>query len=1076
MTPTQNNSSRFALQILIGVVACFVLSGFAALLYQTAWMRQFSLVFGTSELAVAAVLSAYMGGLALGSGVAARYVHRIKRPVLFYGLLEAGIAISALLVPWLLQLTHGLYVAVFGGQPEPVDASGLGQSFFYLGTAFVVLAIPTSFMGATLPLLTKYVVQSDEQVGPRVGLLYATNTLGAVAGTIVAGFVLLPAFGLKGTVLVGVAVNFLVFALAALIARSISAEAIVDRAQLKEPEKTEAANVEASKGLARRHLILPLMLLSGANSFVYEVLWTRLLGHILGGSVAAFATMLASFLGGITIGSAIAARFATTRTQAIYGLVLVQCGIAAASALIYQLLPLVIPESLGLKGNVPLAMMILLPATLFIGASYPFAVRILALNEADAAPAAARVYSWNTIGAIVGATVAAFFLIPALKYEGALKFAVLVNLLLAAGAAILIELHRRAIFTVTAVVAAGVFFTYHPSLPEAILRTSPVIEETSGEMRYYEVGRSATVIIIEESGFLNLRTNGLPEASTNLKGAPPYKHNQRLLSALPVLARPDTENMLIVGFGAGATLEGVPPSVKSIDVIELEPQVIAANRSISDERQIDPLADPRVNVYINDARSALALTTKRYDAIVSQPSHPWTAGASHLYTREYMALANDHLSEDGVYLQWMNTQFINEALLRSLCATMLDVFDYVRVYQWDPEVLFFLGSSAPLDVEIEMAKTGRPLSDDRVHYLEKGVGSVEDVVVALAMDHQNVEAFAAGASLITDDFNQMATQSARAMDNDETLKLGRLIEVLRPFDPLLQPDGWLHRDFPKALNFTYISRRLEGLQFKKRAVDLADTLLELRNPEALIMIGLGQERQGESTESQRNLLRAISASPDAQQARYALLRSWFPRIARDPDDLPQRIKEELQALSGTSAVVLHGWLAASKGDLQELTRLDPALASVLPTDLWYLDTVKLRADWRIKVKTPEYQPQFAREATRLIDNAIALFQDPDFYSMRLAAAFVADDVLNVVETARRLIFINEGEVARAEAGEIKPDARAIAIKLRQVGAVQEILNTLRNDDRIPSYKIDDLEAAIMRVTERLKALPAFGRR
>ena len=154
MTPTQNNSSRFALQILIGVVACFVLSGFAALLYQTAWMRQFSLVFGTSELAVAAVLSAYMGGLALGSGVAARYVHRIKRPVLFYGLLEAGIAISALLVPWLLQLTHGLYVAVFGGQPEPVDASGLGQSFFYLGTAFVVLAIPTSFMGATLPLLT----------------------------------------------------------------------------------------------------------------------------------------------------------------------------------------------------------------------------------------------------------------------------------------------------------------------------------------------------------------------------------------------------------------------------------------------------------------------------------------------------------------------------------------------------------------------------------------------------------------------------------------------------------------------------------------------------------------------------------------------------------------------------------------------------------------------------------------------------------------------------------------------------------------------------------------------------------
>ena len=269
---------------------------------------------------------------------------------------------------------------------------------------------------------------------------------------------------------------------------------------------------------------------------------------------------------------------------------------------------------------------------------------------------------------------------------------------------------------------------------------------------------------------------------------------------------------------------------------------------------------------------------------------------------------------------------------------------------------------------------------------------------------------------------------------------------------------------------------LEGLQFKKRAVELADTLLELRDPEALIIIGLGQERLGESTESQRNLLRAISANPDPQQARYALLRSWFPRIAQDPNDLPQRIKQELQALSGTSAVVMRAWLAASKRDLQELAQLDSALASVLPTDLWYLDAVKLRADWRINMKGSEYQPQLAREATRLIDNAIALYQDTDFYSMRLASSFVADDVMEVVETARRLVFIYEGDVARTEAGEINPTARAIALKLRQLEAAREILKTLRNDDRVPSYKIDNLEAVTARVTERLKSLPAFSQR
>ena len=1063
--------ARLDAWILAGVVACFVLSGFAALLYQTAWMRQFSLVFGTSELAVAAVLSAYMGGLAVGSAVAARYVDRIRRPVMFYGLLEAGIAISAVLVPWLLQLTYGIYVAVFGGQPEPVDASGLGQSFFYLGTAFLVLMIPTSFMGATLPLLTKYVVRSDEQVGPRVGLLYATNTMGAVGGTVVAGFMLLPLLGLRGTVFVGVAINLLVFVIAALIARAVSVNL-----QSSDSEPVEMQQATPARGLTKRHLILPLMLLSGANSFVYEVLWTRLLGHVLGGSVAAFATMLASFLGGITIGSAVAARFAKTREQATLGLIAVQCGVAVSSVLIYQYLPLAIPEQVGLKGNVLLAVTILLPATLFIGASYPFAVRIFALSESDAAPAAAKVYSWNTVGAIVGATAAAFFLIPTLKYEGAVKFAVLMNLGLAVLAGFLVQSspanRRMLVQGATAVAFLATLVLYRPDVPEEILRTSPVFAQREGELRYYEVGRSATVIIIEDAGFLNIRTNGLPEASTNLKGAPPYKHNQRLLSALPVLARPDTEDMLVVGFGAGATLEGVPPSVKSIDAIELEPQVIVANRSISEERQIDPLADPRINIFINDARSALALTDKRYDAIVSQPSHPWTAGASHLYTREFMSLANDHLTEDGVYLQWMNTQFVDEALLKSLCATMLAVFDHVRVYQWDPEVLFFLGSSAPLDVEDAIARTGRPLADDPVHYREMGVGSVEDVVVALAMDHENVVRFAGDAAAITDDFNQMATQSSRAMDNGETLNLPRLMKVLEPYDPLLQGNSWLHQSFPKPLNFTYVSRRLEGLQFKNRAVSLADTLLEQQSPEALIMIGMGQDRQGETGEAQRNLLRAIDLDPNAQQARYALLRSWFSRLARDPEGLPQRIRSEFSLLSGTSAVVTRAWVAAAAGEYQELARLDPMLSEVLTTDMWYLDAVKLRADWRIKVSSPGAQPKMAREATRLIDNAIAIYQDPDFYSMRLASSFVADDVLDIVETARRLIYIFDNEVGRAERGEISPDRASIIRKLQQVEAVRTVLSSLRDDDHIPAYKLTRLDEVTTRIVERLRALPA----
>jgi spermidine synthase len=1053
------------MHILFGVIVCFVLSGFAALLYQTAWMRQFSLVFGTSELAVAAVLAAYMGGLALGAGVAARYVHRVRRPVLFYGLLEAGIAASALAVPLLLSLLNGIYVGILGGQPEPVDASGLGQSFFYLVTAFIVLAIPTSFMGATLPLLTKYVVKSKEQIGPRVGLLYATNTVGAVAGTVIAGFVLLPALGLNGTVWVGVGVNLVVFVVAAMLAKAVAREVALER---EESESKTAAPSEAVPLLRGRIWILPIMLLSGANSFIYEVLWTRLLGHILGGSITAFATMLASFLGGIAIGSAVASRFAKTRAAALNGFMIVQCGIAVASIAIYQYLPLVIPEDVGLKGNVMLAIAILLPATLFIGATFPLAVKIFARDEIDAAPASARVYSWNTVGAIAGATLAAFLLIPALKYEGAIHLAVVVNVALALAAAALIGTRRIVPIGVTAVLALAAVFMYQPAVPTEILRTSPVMDQSTGEIRYYEVGRSATVLVLEEFGFLNLRTNGLPEASTNLKGAPPYQHNQRLLSALPVLARPDTEEMLIVGFGAGATLEGVPPSVKRIDVVELEPEVIEANRSMSDERQNDPLADPRVHVYINDARSALSLTAKKYDAIVSQPSHPWTAGASHLYTREFMQIANEHLTDDGVYLQWMNTQFVDADLLRSLSATMLDVFDHVRVYQWDAQVLFFLGSAQPLDVELDMARTGRPLSDDHRFYREMGVGSVEDAVVALTMDHAGVEAFARGAEVITDNFNLMATRSAKVMDDETMIGLLELFELLRPYDPLLQPDSFIHNDFPKNLDFTYVSRRLERLYLKKRAIQLANTLLDLRNPEGLVMIGIGQGSQGETQESQRNLLTAIGADPSSHAARYALLRSWLGRLARG-EEPPQRIRETLESIGGTAAVTVQAWLAASQDNWVEVQALDDTLATVLPTDLWYLDTVKLRTDWRIKA-SEDMQPGAARQAVALIDEAIAIYQDPDFYSMRLAAAYIADDMPEIIETARRLIYLFSNEMQLVEDGEIDPTMPMLQSKAQQVAAVRQLLSDVEGDDRVESYKIEELRGSVERIIDRLRAV------
>lgn len=170
-------------RLFVGISACFLLSGFAALLYQTAWLRQFSIVFGTSELAVATVLAAYMGGLGVGAAVAARYVGRIQRPVLTYGVLEAGIALTALCVPVLLGAAGWLYVQWLGGESQPADSGGVAQPLYYLFISFIVLALPTGFMGATLPLLTRSVVSADSHLGPRIAWLYGINTAGAVLGT-----------------------------------------------------------------------------------------------------------------------------------------------------------------------------------------------------------------------------------------------------------------------------------------------------------------------------------------------------------------------------------------------------------------------------------------------------------------------------------------------------------------------------------------------------------------------------------------------------------------------------------------------------------------------------------------------------------------------------------------------------------------------------------------------------------------------------------------------------------------------------------------------------------------------------
>jgi spermidine synthase len=1008
--PVEQSRTGGSPWIFAAIATCFVLSGLAGLLYQTVWARSYSLVLGTSENAIAVVLAAFMGGLAIGAATAARLADRVRRPVLAFGLLELGVALTGLSLPLLLDWAAALYVAGLGGAPDPVSATGIGQMLYRIALSAALL-VPTAFMGATLPLLTRYAVRRDVQVAPRVAALYAANTAGAVGGALLGGFALLPALGLYGTLGVAAAVNAVVFVLAAMLARLAPT---MDTVRDSAPHVPEEPLPDS-----RQHWILPLMCVSGAVSLAYEVLWTRLLSHILGSSIMAFATMLASFLTGIALGTA-AAAWVRTRHQARLVFPAVQAGIAVTSAVSYLWLQGLTTSDL-LSHRQLFAVLMMLPATFFIGATFPLAVRILTTGASGAATSTGRVYAWNTMGAIIGALAAGFWVVPTLEFHGTSRLLVAVSLMLAVAAFILIVQPKPMRGLAAAVLATGGVFVYRPGLPLGVIDASLVDEPTQGEIRFHAVGRSATVLMIEGSdGYFHLRTNGLPEATITRRGAPLLHHSQRWLTALPLATRPEARDVLVIGLGGGVAVESLPERVRRIDVIELEPQVVAANRAIGALRAADPLADPRVHVIVNDARNALALTSRRYDVLVSQPSHPWTAGASHLYTQEFLELAREHLTPEGVFVQWINTQFVDEPLLKSLMATLLGVFPHVRLYQPEPMELMFLASSAPLDAERLAFEPRSPIAREAAYFGRLGIRTPEDLVTALAAAEPGLASLATGASSISDSRNLMATHSG---PDQHGMSSGETARVLLVADPLLAEDRNLAESLRARLDIGYLGTRLVVLGLDTRARALSDELEG--QGMAWLIRAAGLAANGEFDAAERARRRALKLSPTEPAIVFALVRNHLAALAAG--DAPPEIRVLATRLPDSGDAVVEGWGMAGRGAWRKLEAIEAQLAAAKPTDAWRSEAAQLRAEWRTKVSGSEQNHRLAIEALALTDLELASQPSGDAFVIRAAAALELRDPELFIESASAFATYQTTLLERItrKGGTLSPEARRV---------------------------------------------------
>ena len=1056
MSRTTEAVNRIPAQVSVGTLAllcgCFVFSGVAALIYQTAWTRQFAIVFGTSELAVATVLAAYMGGLALGAALAEKFLAQIIRPVLTYGLLELGIAGSAIfIVPALLWLANTALLSLFGGQPTPPDSDHAATTLFYLVSAFVSLALPTTLMGATLPVLARYAVAEEAQIGRRIGLLYAMNTAGAVGGALLTAFLLLPELGLTRTIWVAAALNALVFLLAVALARRIPHEK-PPKGYSDEAQPRAAVPVRVRKYSFRKFpgpaWVLPLMLLAGAVAFFQEVLWTRMLAHVVGSSLYAFGVMVASFLAGIALGGGLGAAVAKTRERATLALAIALVAAAVAAAVAYLHLESLLPATAGLLVSsdvhfgflhVPNALfccLLLLPMTIAIGMTYPLAVRILASDADEAAPVSARVYAWNTVGAIAGSLAAGFLLIPELRYEGSIRVAVCASAALGVAAVWILLPVNRVIAIATSVLAIAGCVFFKPEAPMTLLVTSPLNIGTQHRVLFYDIGRSASVVMLAQDGGLGMRTNGLPEALMDSPGSLQRFSGEYWLSPLAVIARPSTRDMLIVGFGGGVVVEGVPPSVRNIDVIEIEPKVIEANRRTSALRKRNPLSDPRVNIIVNDARGALRLTNRRYDAIVSQPSHPWTAGASHLYTREFMQLAYDHLKLGGVFVQWMNVNFMDEDLMRSLTATLLSVFGEVRIYRPDPNTVVFLASDRPLNPELQLARTGYPLRGAPLHYARFGINNVEDLLTALSLDAEGARRLAAGAPLITDDDNRIATSNIFERRLGMTGEAsGRLLAAM---DPLRRADSLAYGALKDEISFPYIARRIGvfsalDASLQDRIARMAQILAGDARGEYLRAFYFRMSRQ---TQRANELLRlAIDDYPSDDSLRLDFLRGWFNELATGK--APPEIVEVAAALQPRPASILAAARHAAKDEWRQVALADSALAEVPWTDVWYAEALELRVNWRIRVNGAKERKRFGDEAILLLDRLAIMSPTLNLYALRTHAGFAANRPDVVVESLSNFARLAQG---MTKAGihtpeSLRNDAKALSEVLENVATL-----------------------------------------
>ncbi len=776
--------------------ALFVVSGACGLVYQVVWTRQLVTVFGVTAFAVSTVLVSFMGGMAAGAALLGGLADRVRRPLRMFALLEAGVGLYALLLPFLLRGADGAHRALSSVLPDDFVV----RSMVRFALCLLLLLPPTALMGATLPALGRGLLQRSARFGRGLGILYFVNTLGAAAGCWLAGFHLIPALGLFRTTLLAVAGNAVVATTAWLLDRTSG-------------EEGDAAALPEGQGESREEPSCPpwwplaVACASGAIALAFEVVWFRVLVMVFGSTVYSFSAMLTVFLLGLALGALLFGPLAD-RVKKPVRLLAVTAGAVALTALGGSLavnaMPRLFLEILHMVGidfagmnrtKAILSVLTLLPPALAFGGTFPVAARTYR-GSGGAGRRIGRVYAWNTVGAIAGSFLTGFVLLPTIGAERTLQGIVALALALAFGSLVAERGPLSPRFALPAgagVVLVAAALVFSPAWDRRLLGAGVYFEprqhmDPSGKLNLdrvvadyhlmtYTEGFNETIISFKTAKGRFITVNGSPTASDHLEDM----FSQRMLGHLPMALHPGpVRHACIVGLGAGVTAGAIAVHEPDrLTVIELEKGVFAASRFFSNQNH-HVLDDPHVKIVLDDGRNWLERSHERFDVISSHPNFPSLTGSGALFSREYFGLCRRRLAKGGVVCHYAPFWRLLPDDAATIVASFADVFPHVRLFSTGLS-LVMLGREEPfppVDVQALVANLARPRV--AASLADIGVRGPMELLSFYQMDEDEVRRLTAGADRNTDDRPRTEFRAPRGVFSDT---LGPNLEAIGRLRP-----------------------------------------------------------------------------------------------------------------------------------------------------------------------------------------------------------------------------------------------------------------------------------------------------